>query len=319
MQLTKSVPSMPQIPVFTSASGDADPYGRRNPARAAQRGELTRIARGLYVPAEEWKSLKRWEQHLVLAHAVGQRGAGGVILSHESAAMVLGINLLGAAPAKVQAVASRGSGGAHAGSVRIRTTTSAVEPVEVGGAWVTPPARTVIDIAATHSFESALVAADSALRQRLVTLDELYAEMEHAAGRPGIRRVRAVIQRADGASGAASESLSRARMYQLGARIPVLQKRFFVAGTEYFVDFYWEDEDAIGECDGLMKYQTAAGVPNSRALISEKYREDELRARVRLFRRWGWDDAWRVTGLERVLRDVGALTGEARALFGLRR
>lgn len=315
----KLEPAVPQIPVYSAASSDADPYGLSSPWRDARNGELTRIARGLYVATDQWKSLRPWERHAVLAHAVGSRGGGEIVLTHESAALILGLSILGPLPAKAQVVVERGSGGPHGGEVDTRTTTSWAEPIRVGNVWVTPPARTVVDLAATQSFESALIAADSALRQGLVTPEELAVEVERAAGRPGIRRIRAVIERADGNSGAASESLSRARMYQLGARIPILQKRFTIGGVTYYVDFYWEDEDAIGECDGALKYKRADGSANPEAFLAEKRREDSLRGQVRAFKRWGWDDAYHVSGLERVLRDVGALVGPAQALFGLRR
>lgn len=287
--------------------------------RASSNGDLTRIAPGLYVPSAQWRPLSKWDRHLTLAYATALRGGENTVLSHESAALFYGLNMLGAPPVKPQVMVERKTSGFRTGSIKIHTTTSWVEPVRVGELWLTPPARTVVDIAATHPFESALMAADSAVRLQLVTVEELAAEVEALAGVPGVRRVRAVIERVDGASGAASESLSRARMYQLGARIPVLQKRFFISGDTFYVDFYWEDEDAIGECDGAVKYATASGAPNSQALIAEKRREDSLRGQVRMFKRWGWDDAYRVDGLERILRDVGALTGPALALFGLRR
>lgn len=302
---------------MTSISSAEDPFAPGHLQRGRSSGVLTRIGRGLYVPVAEWKGLRWWEQPALLAHSTGHLAGDGVVLSHQSAALLLGIDVLGPVPAKPQVVVERQDSGLVRATVQAHTTKLWADPIQVGEAWVTPPARTVVDIAATRGFAAGLITADSAIRLGLVSKEELQAEVERHGGRRGIRQARAVIERADGASGAASESLSRARLYQLGARIPILQKRFVIGTDTYYVDFYWEDSDAVGECDGLVKYRDSSGAAAPGVLVAEKYREDALRQRVRAFRRWGWNDAYHVDGLERILRDVGALSGPARALFGL--
>lgn len=67
-----------------------------------------------------------------------------------------------------------------------------------------------------------------------------------------------------------------------------------------------------------MKYAHVDGSANTAALIAEKEREDGIRERLRALRRWGWEDAFRVSRFERILREIGALQGPAQRLFGLK-
>ena len=108
-------------------------------------------------------------------------------------------------------------------------------------------------------------------------------------------------------------------MYQLGAPIPILQKVFhnpdgrFVGRTDY----YWEEEDAVGEFDGLTKYRRGQESTPEDIVTAEKVREDDIRLLVSKFIRWTWQEAAAVTPLETKLRRSGILKGLPIRLFGL--
>ena len=91
------------------------------------------------------------------------------------------------------------------------------------------------------------------------------------------------------------ESLSRARIRELGLVVPELQVEVSDrSGRVGRVDFWWPDVRLVGEFDGRVKYRTD-GLDDSRALEervwAEKVREDRLRATGRAVVRWTWGTA----------------------------
>lgn len=233
-----AVRTLPAIDILRTAGTVRGAYARGHLSRRARAGVLVHLAPGIYAPADQWVELGGVDQHLVLARAISENLRDGAVLGFESTALLQGIEFLGKLPPQVQLVMQRSRSRVRRFGTSTHTTTRWSDPVQVAGMWCTPPARTVIDLAAAHPFESGLVAADSALRSGLVTMDGLLEEADAHARFPGGRRVIAIVTRADGSSGSAGESLSRGRCYQLGARIPSLQKRFVVNGRTYYVDFY---------------------------------------------------------------------------------
>lgn len=102
-----------------------------------------------------------------------------------------------------------------------------------------------------------------------------------------------ILDHATDLSESAGESLSRARMVELGFELPELQVSMRGAdGREYRPDFWWRRLGLIGEFDGWGKY--AAPGTDARvfdALRQEKGREDALRELGLRVMRWGWEDA----------------------------
>ena len=93
----------------------------------------------------------------------------------------------------------------------------------VNGYRVTTPARTVVDIARTRSFEDALVVADHALRLGRATRAQLQAVVDRAPLRRGMRAARQVILFADGRAASAGESRSRLLIARELLPVPELQ------------------------------------------------------------------------------------------------
>lgn len=108
------------------------------------------------------------------------------------------------------------------------------------------------------------------------------------------RRIRAVLGFADPASGSPGESVSRALMYRLGFKIPLLQAEIRDArGLAGFTDFDWPEDGVCGEFDGLAKYRKLEylqGRTPAEVVVDEKRREDRIRSTGRRVVRWTWSE-----------------------------
>lgn len=275
---------------------------------AARDGALVRVRFGAYVEAESWVALDRADRYRlrVLAAAGRLRAA---VFSHDSAAALWRLPRLGAWPSDVHVVVERAGGGRSSSGVRRHTVASVPEIAVIDRTHCTTAARTVVDVARTWDFAAALTAADHGLRTRIVEPDALADEVAAAVGGRGSRAARRVIRAASPLAESVGESLSRARMLELGLPAPVLQhevrdRRELVAR----VDFWWEHLGLVGEFDGRTKYRTD-GLADRRAveerLWAEKQREDRLRALGLRVVRWTWADAWRRSRLARLLSEAG--------------
>lgn len=84
-----------------------------------------------------------------------------------------------------------------------------------------------------------------------------------------------------------------------------LQHPFYDAdGLIGYADMYWQEWGVVGECDGLAKYR------NRNDLISEKRREDRLRALGLVVVRWTWAELMHSPALvaQRILTAVNRAT-----------
>lgn len=281
---------------------------------------LHAIRAGAYMASEEWAGLSVAEQHLHLVRETIRYIGADLLVSDRSAADLWGIPYLGDRPTKVHVTAKRAGGGRSSRHVHYRTTTRMPEPVDFEGIAVTSPARTAVDIARSLGFASGLMAFDHVLASKLATSEELALTIAELARCIDRVKAEAVLVRADHRSESPGESLARARMYQIGAPIPDLQRTFFRDGVLVGrTDFYWELADCIGEMDGDIKYlggSSPGGKPAEEVVLAEKRREDALRRLVAAFIRFTWNDALTIAPLEAELRRVGVLTGPKVRKFG---
>ena len=165
-----------------------------------------------------------------------------------------------------------------AGGVRHREAELADDEVtRVDGILVTTPARTVVDVARHHSFASAVVTADSALRAGL-SRDDLWAAATRARSWSGGRTATRVAGFADGRAQSPGESLTRVLMSEAG--LPTPEPQFGVRdryGLIGLVDLALVAWRVIVEFDGRSKYGID-GQDAREQLWAEKQREDRLRA-----------------------------------------
>jgi hypothetical protein len=228
-----------------------------------RQGVLSPVGRGVYVRgalAAKAQGSQVGEQALRVASVLALGGPDAVG-SHESAAVIHGLDLLGRRAPGIVAV-TRPPGASPRGRPGVRVHVAALPAGHVtvrGGIRVTSVARTVVDLARTSSFREGVVAADSALRGQLTTKDELRAVLADCARWPGLGRARMVVDFSDALSESALESISRVAFREHGIPPPELQA--WVGGDDEGVigraDFLWRRYGTIGEADGAVKYADA--------------------------------------------------------------
>lgn len=265
---------------------------------------LIRLHRGTYVSAKQWNELW-WEgQHLLKVLAVHAASAGsGPVFTHASAAVLWGLPLyrMGEMPVQVL-VQGRRHSRVIAGVVRRDMQVDEDDIVEVDGIRVTSLIRTVMDVARTCPFTTAVGCADAALRRAAVTGYIVDADAEAqwregggrvaAPGLRGVRQARRALEFADGRAQLPGESVSRVHLHTLGfsgydLQVPVTGS----AGDQYWLDFAFPRARTFGEFDGEGKYtdQSLRDAPSAHeAVLNEKNREDDVRGVTGWrFARWG--------------------------------
>lgn len=282
--------------------------------RLLDSGQLQRIAPGSFVQREKWDAASPLVRHAQRAWEAAARLTPGAIFANAAAAALAGIDLLGDWPTRVEVAVAESTGGRATHLIQRRSRRYPVtEVIPWGRHFVTVPARTVLDIAASRPFADGVAAMDQALWEgrrpkALLTLDELRDAAAAFVGRGALRARRAADFALPGAANV-RESQSRVLIDALGFPPPVIQHRFVLrSGRVAYPDFWWPDYRVLGELDGMQKYfdeEMLAGRTPKQALADEKDREDELRREVGVVARW------RVKTLERpaMLWDILSAAG----------
>ncbi len=286
--------------------------------RGAQSGELIRVRRGVYCNAASWDSAGERNQHLARMRAMAETRTVAFCFSHGSAAALWGLPTIGRWPQEVHAIAP-GSAGMRSRNGVVwhadRLDESEIETVD--GLAVTGLERTLIDVAKTASFESAVASIDYGIGATVLRVDgsralgsdreRLLERLEHEGPRRGSARARAAISFSDARSESPGESLSRVQIHRLGYPVPILQGRIERSdGGADYPDFEWEGH--FGEFDGHVKYtrQEFTGRRTIEEIVwDEKLREDRLRASGKRVVRWTWREARRPDLLDQRLRSAG--------------
>jgi hypothetical protein len=263
--------------------------------RIVERGEAVRIAPGSYVWRNTWDAVDPLQRHAQRVWEAAARLQPGAIFVRHAAAALWSIDTLGAWPGRVDVAVDDSGGGRSTGLIVRHSRRVPVDGIVAwGDHFVTTPAQTVIDIAASQPFTVGVASVDQALWERriggaLATADELWNAVHSFVGRGNVR-VNRVAQFADARSANVRESQSRVLIHTLGFPAPELQQRFDLPGGGVaYSDFWWPKWRVIGELDGLTKYldeRMRAGRSPAQVLSEEKDREDELRRLVHRVARW---------------------------------
>lgn len=210
---------------------------------------------------------------LTPAEALAKAGPRAV-LSHRTAARLLGIELLEPGPEQLTVMRDR-SRLSIPGWLVARADVPLADREIVDGLPCTGALRTVADLCRALPFEDAVVAADSAVRLRPAEADALGVRLSAAWGRRAAS-ARAVAAALDPLAGSVLESLLRLVLWEAGLQ-PVSQhvindrRGAFVAR----VDFCWPQQRLIVEADGFAFHSDRAA-----------YRRD--RDRLNQLERLGW-------------------------------
>ncbi len=277
--------------------------------RQVRSGVLSRIRRGAYAEPLP-PGTGPTSTHRALLTAALRQLSDDAVVSHVSAAIILGLPTWSDQLARVHVTRNRVGGGRIERDLTVHgSLLGTADTTVVDGVRVTSLARTVVDISCTESIERGVAVGDAALRLGLRD-DELRAAIDAARRRRGVGRARSVAGLVDVRSESVGESFSRVRFWRWGLPAPVLQVevRDSYGRLVGRGDFGWPEVGTIGEFDGKVKYgallkpgQTAQDV-----LLAEKRREERIRELGWQVVRWGWAD----------LNDRSGLVARLEAAFG---
>ena len=284
----------PPLPFTRHTSGVSD----TGLYASISRGDTVIVAPGVYIAAGAWPD-DEVVQHQLFALARQMRWPH-LVGSHETAALGEGLPLLRTSTAAAQPPRfTRAPGPGVRSSSNPRVTVrelpvDAVTEVATGvsqGLRLTSPARTAVDLALELELPEALMLTDHVARQavegiRGTAAGELSIVAQQAAMRPlelavvaevhRRHRVATVLAHTNPLRESAAESCSYGHFVVSGLPLPRCQARFALGSGAARVDFFWEDFMLVGECDGRVKYQDAAG-PNHAVLVQQNLREQALR------------------------------------------
>lgn len=274
-------------------------------SRASARGDVRRLRRGVYIGVDHWDGLDDDARYGLVVRAAAAAQPDPLV-SHWSAAALMGLPLVGRPDGTVHLTHAPKGGGRSRRGVRRHQAGATPDETRVDQIRVTTPARTLVDLACDGGLLPAVVAGDAALRSGMVTRAQLSAQLVAVGRRRGVRTARRAVALMDPLAESPGESLSRVRMAELGLPAPALQRELhdrhgFVAR----VDFLWEGLGVVGEFDGRSKYGSDDPRATADRVWNEKRREDRLRALGLTVVRWTWDDAWRGGPMAELLRAAG--------------
>lgn len=284
--------------------------------RSAERGDLSRLARGRYLPATEWDALDRDSRYRARIRAFVETTRTTQVFSHWSAAALWGYPIIGVWPNRIHLTFNPGTARKSTPRVlRHITRLSDEEVVELDGLFVTSPLRTLVDLTRCAPFSTGVAACDYAFATSTdaalrVEREALLERAEELEGQRGVARLRSVGEFADGRSGSPGESLTRVQVARLRLPPPELQVEVLdLDGKLWHTDFGWPEHRLLGEFDGMVKYtrnRYLGGRDLAEVIIEEKLREDAIRAASGCgLVRWTWPVASDPERLRRLLLGAG--------------
>ncbi|MEC5184137.1 hypothetical protein RCH12_001599 [Cryobacterium sp. MP_3.1] len=304
---------------------DQPGHDARAQRREYEHGGTERLRRGIYVSRTIWTSADADARYLMRIQAAVLSRQSRPVVSHLSAARVWGLPVLGQWPTEVHL---------QGGSGQTRTSKNWIawhhdplpdeDVTEIDGLLVTTRLRTLVDLARSQPFRSAVISLDAGLQEQFllpggavvpaVTRDEVMDRVLRLGSARGTRRARRSVGFADAKSGSPGESLSRTGIFLAGMPMPELQVVYPHPFGEDRVDFRWKRRfhlkrmPLLGEFDGEVKYtrgEFMGGRTIDEVVWAEKRREDRLRAPGRAMVRWLWADAFRPERLRALLLNAG--------------
>jgi very-short-patch-repair endonuclease len=235
---------------------------------AVERGRLIPRHRGVYAVGH------RALPPLATPHAAVLAVGVGAYASHASALTIHGLVRWWPPPAEPHVTVVGREGGRRRPGIRLHRTVSLDrrDVTIVDGVPVIAPARSMLDIAPDLSDADLERAFDEALKERILTAEQLRAMLERHPGRPGATRLGRLADGDSRAVGADLRSDGERRLRALirSARLPVPTMNARLG--PYRVDALWPDAKLIVEIDGYWFHSTR------RSFRGDHERDLELRA-----------------------------------------
>jgi hypothetical protein len=287
-----------QLGLFTRAQAKKAGVAARELDRQRRARNLVAVRRGVYLDRVAWASSAADPASRHLLEAVARRlvTTGDVVISHQSAAAVLGYRLLDGPPRRPTLTVARPAGSPP---LRLHDLYTGDLPrqdrLRRGDVEMTSGPRTVADCCRSLGRDAALVVADSALREG-VPRAQVLEVLSRCRTWPGAVLAKDVVLFADGRSESVLETLARQWFLEQGLPAPEPQARLLAASGGRFlarVDFFWPEFRTVCEMDGRLKYaperEARPGSPGD-PLFEEKKREDRLREHGAEVVRGYWSD-----------------------------
>jgi hypothetical protein len=261
--------------------------------RLARAGQWTRVRRGAYLDGQ--LPAKAVARHALLVAATLRTLRRPAVVSHQSAAVLLGLPLWGVPLDRVHVTRSPPASSQVAEPLRCHVARLRDDELtSVGDFKVTDVGRTTLDLARSLPFEAAVVALDAAFHEGLLSRELVERRLFDIAGTRGSQHAARVVRFADGRSGSVGESRSRVVLQELGLAPTALQFEIRTPGGSLVgrTDFAWEEQHVVGEFDGRIKYGRLLrpGQDAGDAVFEEKRREDAIRDEGWEVVRWVWSD-----------------------------
>ena len=262
-------------------------------ARLVRGKDWVRVRRGAYLDGQLPTAISARHALLVAATIADLRRPA--VVSHQSAAVLLGLPLWGASLDQVHVTIRPRASSQTVGPLRCHVARLRDDEVtSVGGLPVTDVARTTLDLARSLPFEAAVVTLDAALHEGLLSREQIGQRLMDIAGTRGSRHAARVVRFADDRSESVGESRSRVVLHELGMPPSALQFEIAASDGSFLArtDFAWEEQRVIGEFDGKVKYGRLLrpGQEAGEAVFQEKLREDAIRDESWEVVRWTWAD-----------------------------
>jgi hypothetical protein len=222
----------------------------------------------------------------------------GAVFSGLSAAWLHGLDVQPCSPIEMTIPIDAGISGRSGLTLR-RATLSTAEVTRVRDIPTTSMERTLADLSAHLSITEAVVLTDAATHLGLASISSLTVAAELAAGRPGVRALRRVIELTEPAAESPMESRLRMLLVLAGLPQPVAQQSIYdrqgrILGRP---DLYYPARRIGLEYDGTFHRDN---------LVDDNRRQNRLLAEgIRLLRFTAGD----------IYRRPGAVVGQVRALL----
>jgi very-short-patch-repair endonuclease len=209
-------------------------------------GRLRKVMRGVYGVGRPGMSPQaRWMAALL---ACGEKA----VLSHRSAAALWG---MAREPTRVIDVSVRRRCEHRLEGIRARSRPSlpAEDVTEFQGIPITTPARTLVDLASEPGRRDLERCVNEADKHDLIDPETLRAVLERFQGEPGVRVLRALLDRQSFALSDSNLEIFFRRIARAVGLPPPRSKEWV---NNFEVDFFWPDFELVVETDGLRYHRT---------------------------------------------------------------